>query len=146
MRSKTIILIGIGIGIALLCTNVHAQDASDYVVIANQSADDSISKKNLSRIFRGQRAKWLNGTPAKPVDLKGNSPTRVGFSQQVLGRTVEEMDSYWQGQVFAGRKSAPPSKASDQEIVNYVRSTAGSVGYVAKGTNISGVKSLRIQS
>ncbi len=57
---------------------------------------------------------------------------------------VREVDAYWQGLVFSGKASPPPTVGSDQEVVSFVRSTPGAVGYVSAGADTGGVKVLTI--
>jgi hypothetical protein len=66
------------------------------------------------------------------------------FSESVLGKTIREVDSYWQGQVFSGKASPPPILGSDQAVVDFVRRTTGAVGYVSSSANTEGVRVLTI--
>ena len=46
--------------------------------------------------------------------------------------------------IFSGKGIPPPEKASDAEIVTFVRDTPGAIGYVAPGADLSGVKVVAI--
>ena len=80
-----------------------------------------------------------------PVDLSANSPVREAFSLAIHERDVNAVKSYWQRQIFSGRGVPPPEKASDSEVLAFVRANPGAVGYVSSGTAVgSGVKVLEV--
>ncbi|HEV7990240.1 MAG TPA: hypothetical protein VGP25_00350 [Gemmatimonadaceae bacterium] len=120
--------------------------AQGYKVIVNASVSDrAISRSKLSRIFLKQDANFPAGQPAAPVDLVASSPVREAFSKAVLGRGAGPVKTFWQQQVFAGRSSPPPQKPTDAEVVAFVSSTPGAVGYVAADAALSGgVKQLQV--
>ena len=120
----------------------------DYKVVINESNTiQEIGQQQITRCFMKQTTKWPNGLPVTPVDQAANSAVRESFSANVLGRDVSAVKSYWQRQIFSGRGVPPPEKASDSEVLAFVRANPGAVGYVAPGTDIgSGVKVLRVTS
>jgi ABC-type phosphate transport system substrate-binding protein len=61
------------------------------------------------------------------------------------GRSALAMKTFWQKRVFAGRDTPPIEKASDDEVVAYVKATPGAIGYVAPGTALTGVKVLELK-
>ena len=133
------------IALAVLATFCGVAHAADVQVIVHPSSSlDSVTKKDVTRIFFRQKTRWGNGERAKPIDQKRGAAVRKDFSENVLGRTLKQVDSYWNSQVFAGKATPPPTAASDQEVLDFVRSTPGGVGYVAAGTNTSGVKVLNV--
>jgi len=113
-------------------------------VVHPSSYVTSIAKKDLARIFLKQRSMWSNGERAKPIDQSASSELRSRFSQSVLGKSLAEVDSYWQGQVFSGRSAPPPTVASDAEVLDLVRRTPGAVGYVSASANTNGVSILTL--
>jgi ABC-type phosphate transport system substrate-binding protein len=53
--------------------------------------------------------------------------------------------SYWQQQIFSGRDVPPPEKQTENDVVAFVRSNPGAIGYVSKGVDIGrGVKALSV--
>ena len=118
----------------------------DYKVVVNESNPiKEISQHQITRCFMKQMTKWPNGMPVTPVDQAASSTVRESFSENVLQRDVSAVKSYWQRQIFSGRGVPPPEKASDGEVLAFVRANPGAVGYVAAGTDLgSGVKVLEI--
>ena len=132
--------------IALIATVPAAAANPGFKVVVNTSnPTTSISKEQLSRCFMKQTNTWINGATVTPVDLSANSSVRVEFSTTVHERDVNAVKSYWQRQIFSGRGVPPPEKASDEEVLAFVRANPGAVGYVSSDTPVgSGVKVLEI--
>lgn len=132
--------------ILVIAASASTATAQGYKVIANESVSESeLSKDVAAKIFLKQAAKFPSGAAAKPVDLAKTSPARADFSTSVLGRAVSAVETYWQQQIFAGKEVPPPAKASDDEVIAFVKSTPGAIGYVSAGASASGVKVITIK-
>jgi hypothetical protein len=82
---------------------------------------------------------------AWPVDQSLKTPVRRAFTISVLGRSMGEIQRYWQDRVAADRVFPPPIKASDEEVLGFVAKTAGAVSYVGPDTAIpEGVKVISV--
>jgi len=132
-------------GIALADAPVRAQD-EDFRVVANPSVPDpDISQQSLRQIFLKRKTRWSDGSRVLPVDQELERPVRSSFSQGVLGRSADAMQTYWQAQIFSGRALPPTVLDDDQDVLDYVSSTVGAVGYVSARAGIpSGVKVLEV--
>ena len=73
-----------------------------------------------------------------------NERTFPAFSQEILGRSLDMVESHWQAQVFSGRGTPPTGVANDQAVLDFVRRTPGAVGYVSRGASTSGVKVITV--
>ena len=122
-----------------------AADQGFKVVVNVSNSTTEISKESLSTCFMKQTTMWISGLPVGPVDQATNSETRMVFSKEVHGRDVNAVKSFWQRQIFSGKGVPPPEKASDDEVLAFVRANPGAVGYVSFNADIgSGVKVLEI--
>lgn len=131
--------------VALLAIAAPAQ-AQGFKVIAHEGvAESELPSDVVSKIFLKQAVKFPSGAAAKPVDLKKDSPVRAAFSSDVVGRPVAAVETYWQQQIFAGKEVPPPAKASDDEVLAFVRSTPGAIGYVSASASTSGVKVIAVK-
>ena len=132
------------LGFLMVAEEARTQQAS-FQVVANPSLEMStIGKKDLARIFLKQKKAWPNGAAAVPVDQKLSAAVRTEFSTAILRKGAKAVESYWNGQVFAGKASPPQTMGSDVEVLNFVRTTPGAVGYVSASAPTSGVIVLRI--
>jgi ABC-type phosphate transport system substrate-binding protein len=131
------------LGIFLLSV-AAAQTSRVKVVIHPSSSLDSVTRKDLTRIFLKQRSSWGTGDLAKPIDQKPTSEVRIAFTEEVLGKSIREIESHWNAQVFSGKSSPPRMVGTDEEVLEFVRSNPGAVGYVSADTATDGVKILSI--
>jgi len=129
--------------LSILATTVV--EAADYQIVTNASLGiDSISKRDLSRVFLKQRTRWANGDYAKPIDQKMKNEIRATFSEGLLGRTLADVESYWNSQVFSGKSTPPPTASTDQEVIDFIKRTPGSVGYVSADADTTGTRVLNV--
>jgi ABC-type phosphate transport system substrate-binding protein len=112
---------------------VASADATFRVIVHPQVKGSQIPRASLTSIFLKQAPKWGDGSPVTPVDQSVCSPVRKAFSSDVLQQGLVEVQIYWQRRMGAG-VTPPPVKSSDEEIVSFVASTPGAIGYVSSGT------------
>lgn len=117
-----------------------AQAASYKVIVNNSVSVNSLSKKAASDLFLKKTTKWESGTPVMPVDQLDSSSAREGFSKAVHGKTAAAVKSYWNQQIFSGRDVPPVEKKSDAEVLSFVRSNPGAIGYVSEAASVEGVR------
>jgi ABC-type phosphate transport system substrate-binding protein len=130
-------------GLALGASSSPA--ASSFRVIAHHDVKGvRISRSVLSSIFLRQAPKWGDGSAVLPVDQSVRSNVRRAFTGDVLLQGVQEIQLYWQRQMSTG-VTPPPVKSSDQEVVAYVASTPGAIGYVTIEAPLpEGVKTIEL--
>jgi len=90
-----------------------------------------ISRVNLQALFTGRTDRWGDKTSARPVDQSLKTPVRRAFTTSVLGRSMGEIQRYWQDRVAVDRVFPPPIKSSDAEVLRFIAATTGAVGYVS---------------
>lgn len=142
MRSSLKVLL-----LAAACAAVARPAAAQgYAVIVNDAnAASTMSANEVSQLFLKQVTRWPNGQTAVPVDQADNSAVREAFSQAVHRRSTSAVEAFWQRQIFSGRAVPPVKKASDDEVVAFVRANPNAVGYVSPGAALgAGVRRLRI--
>lgn len=130
---------------AMLVFFVHwhlaAQENRAYKIIVNaENPATSLSKDEVSRLLLKKITQWDNGTPADPVDLDSKSQVRDVFSQDIHGRSVASVKNYWQRQIFSGRAIPPPELSQEQDVIQFVQSRAGAIGYISARRSADGVK------
>jgi len=127
-----------------LAASASAQ--SGFKIVAHPSVSvDSMAAKPLSDIFLKKKGTWSDGSRALPVDLPLSSQVRETFSEQVHSRRAAAVDAYWQKQVFSGRSAPPVTHASDSDVLSFVKSHPGAVGYVSASASTAGVKTITLK-
>ena len=112
---------------------VASADATFRVIVHPQVKGSQIPRAALTSIFLKQAPKWGDGSSVLPVDQSVRSPVRKAFSSDVLQQGLVEVQVYWQRKMASG-VTPPPVKTSDEEIVSFVASTPGAIGYVSSST------------
>lgn len=131
--------------IGVLSSPLAAQ-AQDFTVIVNASNPvSSLPRDDVAKLFLKKTVAWESGKPAAPVELPAAAKAREAFARTVLNKSIAQVKSYWQQQIFSGRDVPPPEKQTESDVVAFVRSNPGAIGYVSKGADIGrGVKALSV--
>jgi hypothetical protein len=126
LRQKLVVLAAAGL-VALAPT----ARAGDLYVISNSSA--AVSPADVREIFLGEK-QFVGSLKLVPVD---NSAAQEQFLAKVMKMESAKYTSSWTKKSFRDGVSPPPVKGSDAETIEFVKQTAGAVGYV--GTSPAGV-------
>ena len=119
--------------------------ASAQVVVANSGVKSSaISKGDLYDIFTGASNTFPDGSTAVPVLLKGG-PAHEAFSKNYIGKADGFLRTAWMRLLFAGKCTMPKTFDSDTEVLQYVASTPGAIGYVGAPPEDPHVKTVTIK-
>jgi ABC-type phosphate transport system substrate-binding protein len=116
-------------GLAAVVTPSPAVDTTFRVIVHHEVKGAKISRSILSSIFLKTAPKWGDGSAILPVDQSVRSTVRRSFSGDVLMQGIAEVQLYWQRKMSSG-VTPPPVKTSDEEVVAFVASTPGAIGYV----------------
>ena len=128
----------------VMAAPVVSADLPYRVIVHPQVKGSQIPRAALHSIFLKQAPKWGDGRPVMPIDQSVQSSVRRSFSNDVLQQGVVAVQVYWQRQMAAG-VAPPPVKTSDEEVVSFVASTPGAIGYVSAATPLpDSVKAIEI--
>ena len=111
----------------------------DVVVIAHASLPKT-DRVTLQRLYTG-RIVSISQQSVVPINLPAGTPVRDEFLQWVMEQNEEQYTGYWLVRRYVGKGSSPKELGSVDEVVKYVTSTPGAVGYVPlskvpPGTNV----------
>jgi ABC-type phosphate transport system substrate-binding protein len=129
-----------GVALGILGRPPLVWAASFKLVAHPRVSTGSLSAAECSRIFLKRAAKWADGSAVVPVDLPVTARAREHFSQAVHKKSASAVDAYWQKQIFTGRDLPPLTKASEAEVIAFVKATPGALGYVSVDAAAEGVK------
>jgi ABC-type phosphate transport system substrate-binding protein len=100
------------------------------IIVAPGASHPTLSREGLALIFSRKKRFWENDQRIQPVNLVASHPLRRSFSQQIFGRSPEELEDYWRAQYFHG--DLPPyALASEEAVIRFVATTPGAIGYVS---------------
>lgn len=121
-----------------------ANDVQFQVIVHPSTAVNDMKSADVTKLFLGQVSRWPDGARVHAVDLDGSDPVRGAFSEKVLKARVTSVKRFWYQRVFAGQGVPPPIKSSAADVVAFVASTPGAIGYVSLETDIKGCKVLGV--
>ena len=121
-------------------------DAPVRIVVHPQVKGAQVPRATLAAIFLKQAPRWGDGVPVVPVDQSVKSPVRNVFSSRILNQPLMDVQIYWQRKMSAGI-TPPPVKTSNEDVLAFVASTPGAIGYVDASTPIpDSVKAIEISN
>jgi ABC-type phosphate transport system substrate-binding protein len=138
-------LLSVIVTLGLLASHASpaAAETSFRVIVNLSVGGNQISRAGLSSIFLKEVRRWGDGTAAFPVDQSLRSEIRASFTHAVLRQEVDAVSVYWQQRMSSG--VVPPMVKSEEQIISFVASTAGAIGYVSTDATLPlGVKVLTI--
>jgi hypothetical protein len=106
-------------------------DAPAYKVIVNPDlAVTTVDASFLRDAYLKKISDWSDGTPLRPVALSDRHPVRARFVRDVLHKTPAQLRSYWNQQIFSGKRMPPPQVDSPAAAIAYVLANRGAVAYI----------------
>ena len=117
--------------------------AGSVVIVNSSNSVSEISAKDLKNIYRLKKTNWGGGSAIRPVNLKSGNNVRAEFSQKILGKSPKEMESYYLKRALSGKGQPPKTVETEQDVIKYVSSEKGAIGYVSQGD--SSVKTISVK-
>jgi hypothetical protein len=105
----------------------HAQ-AGEIVVIGNNNVP-KMDVVTVQKIYTGKFIS-VSGVSVTPVGNKPGSTVRNRFLQDFLNQDEEKYSAYWTVRRYIGKGVPPAEFASVAEVISYVQSTPGAIGYI----------------
>lgn len=102
--------------------------AGEVVVIGNGNVP-KIDVVAVQKIYTGKFIS-VAGVSVTPVGIKPGMATRNQFLQEFLQQDEEKYTAYWTVRRYIGKGAPPAELASIAEVINYVMTTPGAVGYI----------------
>src|SRR4051812_20972356 len=116
MRARSIAFLLAALAV-LASQGTRASSGSFRLIVNPANGVTALDRKFLADAFLKKTTRWPGGELIRPVDLGTESAIRRRFSEDVLGRSVAAVKSYWQQMIFSGRAVPPPELDSDEEVI-----------------------------
>ena len=110
---------------SLVAASGGQASAADVYVIANGVAE--LSPEEVKEIFLGE-VQFAGPHKLLPVD---NAGAQADFLAKVLKMSGTKYASAWTKKAFRDGLNAPPVRASDAEVLGFVKANPGAIGYVS---------------
>jgi ABC-type phosphate transport system substrate-binding protein len=115
----------VSLAVSLWFATAHA---GEIVVIGNSNVP-KMDAATIQKVYTGKVVS-VSGVSVTPVGGKPGTGARNIFLQEFLKQDEEKYTAYWTVRRYIGKGAPPAELASDAEVVNYVQSTPGAVGYI----------------
>jgi ABC-type phosphate transport system substrate-binding protein len=114
--------------VALACIASDLNAAGGVVVIAHASLT-RLDVATLEKIYTG-RIIEVGGIPVNPVNANSGSAIRNRFLQFYLNEDEDKYTAYWTVRRYIGKGASPRELTSSADVINFVKSTPGAIGYI----------------
>ena len=119
--------------------------SADILIITNKNvAEDSMTQDDIKNIFLGKKSKWHDNTKVHFV-VSDNPDLNKMFLKSYVKKTPKQFKAYWKNMVFTGQGKKPKEFKSTEELLKYVETTDGAIGYVDADTTVVNVKTISVQ-
>lgn len=99
------------------------------VVVGEGSFVTHVSVDDLRELYLRRTRLWPNGTRVIPINLPPDNSVRERFSRLVLGRSTQDLVSYWNARYFDG--ITPPVVLPSQAAIRaYLAVEPAAIAYV----------------
>ena len=118
--------------------------ATSVQIIANPGVGVAeVTASDLRDIFLGSKTTVGGGT-VEPV-YSQNGEAHEYFLKTYLGKSESALRNHFKTLVFTGKGVQPRTFGSDAEIVKYVTTTKGAIGYVNASADIGSAKKIQVK-
>ena len=76
------------------------------------------------------------------INANSGSPVRDRFLQVYLNQDEDKYTAYWTVRRYIGKGASPKELSRSAEVINYVNSTPGAIGYIDEADLQPGVNVL----
>ena len=118
-----------GLGLTLCLAFSIGYGDEIWVVTGHETVIKNLNNKQLENIFLRKSILNEDGMTWIPLNLNPENPIRQAFSQTLLHRSPDILESYWNEQYFHGI-TPPYVVASEEAMLRFVTGTPGAIGYI----------------
>ncbi len=128
--------------IIVLAVSLSALSANaEIVVVVNPASSlDKLSDEDIGRLFLGKIKTFPNGKSATALNQNTDTTARGEFDSGVLGKSSQQLKSYWSQLIFSGKGKPPKEVGGDADMLKAVAADPQAIGYDSSSAVDSSVK------
>ncbi len=107
-----------------------SQATADNILIIGHSDLPKLDRVTIEKLFTG-RIIEINRQPTLVVNAAPGSATRQQFLMTFLAQDEDKYRAYWVVRRFIGKGTPPKEFATSREIIDFVTSQRGGIGYIS---------------
>lgn len=119
------------LALMFVLTNPLLSWAEDLLIIVNaKNPTVTLSSAEVRKYFLKEQPTWPGGEKVRSVDRTGNAPEKRVFLDRIVKLSDDELEQFWVSKRYEKGTPVPPKLHSDNEVIEYVLSFDGAIGYV----------------
>lgn len=104
---------------------------ADILVVVNQdNPTGDLSKREIIDLYMGRNLYFADGSQALRLDQPPESGERKLFYQNLVKKSVAQVNAYWAKLLFAGRSSPPTTMENAEQLIETIRNNPRAIGYI----------------
>lgn len=103
--------------------------ASDGVVVIGNANLRRLDPATIAKIYTGKIIE-VDGVTVTAVNANMGSPVRNRFLQVYLNQDEDKYTAYWTVRRYIGKGASPRELPRSVDVINFVKSTPGAIGYI----------------
>ena len=116
---------------------------AEVAVIVNSANNDAIDGKLIKKIYLGKAKAFPSGSKVKVFSLSSSQADTEDFRQKALKKSNSQFKSYWSKLAFTGKGTPAKEFDSAAEVIEAVKKTPNSIGFVNSNDVVADVKVIK---
>ncbi|MCG8535693.1 MAG: phosphate ABC transporter substrate-binding protein [Pseudomonadales bacterium] len=104
--------------------------SANIAIVVHPDNNSVLEKKDIVRLFLAKVKTFPDGEKATPIDQMEGTRARHEFLENLLGKSEDQLRSYWARLIFTGRVLPPRTANSDGEVKKLVAQNPELIGYI----------------
>ena len=125
MRNRTVMLILM----LLWAASMFDAWAADGVVVIGHPTVKRLDTTTVARIYTG-RVIEVDGVSITAINAHAGTSIRNRFLQVFLNQDEDKFTAYWTVRRYIGKGAPPREMSKSSDIIRFVTSTPGAIGYI----------------
>lgn len=128
----------------LLLFSYSSAENSYSIIVNKELTMETIDKETASSIYLGKKSNWPNGSRIHVVILDQDEINKL-FMNDIIKKTPTQYKAYWNQLVFTGKGTPPISFKTSKEVVEYVKTNSGAIGFIESNQKSGDVKEIMLK-
>ena len=111
------------------------------VVVIGHASLSRLDEDTVQKVFTGKIIE-IGGVSVVAVNAVSGSTVRARFLQSYLNKDEEKYTGYWTVRRYIGKGVPPKELADSAQVISFVQSTPGAIGYVEESDLKPGINVL----
>lgn len=102
---------------------------ADGVVVIGHPNLKRLDAATIAKIYTGKVIE-VNGVSVTAINANSGNPVRNRFLSLYLNQDEDKYTAYWTVRRYIGKGASPHELAKSSDVINFVNSTPGAIGYI----------------